>query len=54
MKCASAVKRIKETRQGIKLEKGEEQSRVRGNDGDTNVPNTVIKKRVRKGKKMKL
>jgi hypothetical protein len=33
------------------MEKAEEQSRVRGNDGDTNVPNTVIKNGVRKEKK---
>lgn len=46
MKCASAVKGIKETKQGINMEKGEEQRRVRGNDGNTNVPNTVIKNRV--------
>jgi len=34
------------------MEKGEEQRRVRGNDGNTNVPNTVIKKRVRKKRKI--
>lgn len=39
---------MKETKQGIKMEKGEKKSRVRGNDGVTNVPNTAIKKRVRK------
>jgi hypothetical protein len=49
--CISSKKRIKETKQGLKMEKGGEQSRVRGNGGDTNVPNTVIKKRVRKGRK---
>jgi ATP-dependent protease HslVU (ClpYQ) peptidase subunit len=52
VKCASAVKRIKEAKQGIKMEKREKQRRVRGNDGNTNVPNTVIKKTVRKERKI--
>jgi len=44
VKCASAVKRIEETKQGIKMEKRGGKSTVRGNDGDTNVPNTIIRK----------
>jgi len=48
VKCASAVKRIEERKKNIKMEKREEQSRVRGNDGGTNFPNTIIKKRARK------
>jgi len=47
VKRASAVKIIEQTKQDIKMEKIGEQSRARGNDGDTNVPNTIIKKRVR-------
>jgi hypothetical protein len=54
VKCASAVKRIKEIKQGIKMGKRRGTSSVRGNDGDTNVPNTIIKKRVSKERKMKL
>jgi hypothetical protein len=51
--CISS-KENKGKKQGIKIKKGEEQNRVRGNDGDKNVPNTVIKNRVRKEGKMKL
>jgi len=36
------------------MEKGEEQRRVRGNDGNTNVPNTVIKKESKKGNKNRI
>jgi hypothetical protein len=45
------VKRIKETKQDIRMEKGKEQRRAKGNDGDKNVPNTVINKVARKGEK---